>query len=767
MPQGTFSESSYMNDIQLICDIGELNEAFTDSESIETFLERIVEMVARHMNADVCSVYLYDDEAAELVLRATHGLSKSAVNKIRLKIGEGLAGLALKEKRPVSEKIGKDNPNFKYFPGSSEELYDAFLAVPILRAISKIGVLVVQRKKAKIFNDNDIVTLRAVASQLANMLEMARLFITQKTSPMSSEKKPVRQLKLQKGKVASEGFAFAPSRVFDKERTAEVLFNREYPGNYSLRDFKKAVAKTAKQLEQLQASVEKKLSDVASLIFTAHLLLLKDKEFTGSMIRKIEEGVEPPHAVISVARHYTNLFSLGSNAYIREKVQDIHDVCIRILGNLVDEYKDTCFCKDHIVIAQDLFPSDILKLSSENVQGVVLVSGGVTSHLSILARSLKIPMLIVDSSRLLSIPDETPVMLDAEVGNFYINPAKSIVDTFNERNENRKNVKAKSIHVKHETFTKDGKKIRLLASINLLSDLKLANEVNSEGVGLYRTEFPFLIRADFPSEEEQYVVYKQLVDSMPGKEITFRTLDIGGDKVLSYYEGGKEQNPFLGMRSVRFSLSNKELFHQQIRAILRAGADAKIRIMFPMISSYEEFIEARDSVNECIDMMKQKKMQFNKNPEIGLMIEVPSVIPVMDDLAAEADFFSIGTNDLVQYMIAVDRTNEKVASYYVPHHPAVLRAIKTAVKAVLAKGKNISICGDMAHNELYLPFFAGIGVTEMTVEASFIPKVQTILGLIDSHEAAELSDDILRMKKVSDILRALKQSQPERDQKRS
>jgi len=758
-----FSESLYMNDIQLICDIGELNEAFTGSESIESFLERIVEMVARHMNADVCSVYLYDDEATELVLRATHGLSKSAVNNVRLKIGEGLTGLALKEKRPVSENVGKENPKFKHFPGLNEELYDAFLAVPILRAISRIGVLVIQRKKANVFNDNDIVTLRAVASQLASILEMARLIISQKITAGPGDKKPVRQLKLQKGKVASEGYAYAPSRVFDKERASDALFNKEYPGNYTLKDFKTAVAKTAKQLEQLQASVEKKLSDVASLIFTAHLLLLKDKEFTGSMIRKIEEGLEPPNAVISVARHYTNLFSLGSNAYIREKVQDIHDVCIRILSNLIDEYKDTCFCKDHIVIAQELFPSDILKLSSENVQGVVLVSGGVTSHLSILARSLKIPMLIVDSPRLLSIPDETLVLLDAEVGNFYINPAKSIVQTFNERDENRKNAKVKSYHIKPETFTKDGRKVRLLASINLLSDLKLANEVKSEGVGLYRTEFPFLIRADFPSEEEQYVVYKQLAESMPGKEITFRTLDIGGDKVLSYYEGSKEQNPFLGMRSVRFSLSNKELFHQQIRAILRAGANAKIRIMFPMISSYEEFIEARESVYECIEMMKQKKMQYNRNPAIGMMIEVPSVIPVINDLAAEADFFSIGTNDLVQYMIAVDRTNEKVASYYVPHHPAVLRVIKTVVNAAITKGKSISICGDMAHNELYLPFFTGIGVKEMTIEASFIPRVQAILNLIDSNDAAELADDVLHMKKASDIFRALKQGLPARE----
>ena len=215
-----------MDHIQLICDIGELNEVFTDAQSIEAFLQKIVEMVAKHMDAAVCSVYLYEEDKNDLVLRATHGLTKESVGKIRLKLGEGLAGLALKERRPISEKVGKDHPNFKFFPGSTEERYDAFLAVPILRAFSKIGVLVVQRPKSKVFKDRDVVILRAVASQLANMLENARLFMTMKVNPASADKKNTRQLKLQKGKIASDGFAFGPARIIDRDRTFESFFNR-------------------------------------------------------------------------------------------------------------------------------------------------------------------------------------------------------------------------------------------------------------------------------------------------------------------------------------------------------------------------------------------------------------------------------------------------------------------------------------------------------------------------------------------------------------
>ena len=348
------------------------------------------------------------------------------------------------------------------------------------------------------------------------------------------------------------------------------------------------------------------------------------------------------------------------------------------------------------------------------------------------------------------------MLLDAEVGNFYINPSPTIIASFNERNESRKRIKAKNILVRPQTFSKDGVRLKLMASINLLSDLKLANEVLSEGVGLYRTEFPFLIRNDFPSEEEQYVVYRQLVDGMPNKEITFRTLDIGGDKMLSYYDIPREQNPFLGMRSIRFSLSNKDVFVQQIRAMLRAGAGANIRIMFPMISSLEEYLDAKSAVVECISSLKEKKIPHNANPQIGIMIEVPSVIPIMDNLAAEADFFSIGTNDLVQYMLAVDRTNEKVAGYYIPHHPAVLRVIKTAVDAARTYGKRISICGDMAHNEKYLPFFIGLGVSELSIEASYIPRIQEVVSKIDSSDAAVMVSEIMALRKASDILRILK-----------
>ena len=378
------------------------------------------------------------------------------------------------------------------------------------------------------------------------------------------------------------------------------------------------------------------------------------------------------------------------------------------------------------------------------------MSGGASSHLAILARSFAIPLVIADQPELLALPPGAKILLDAEIGNIYINPAEDVIKTFARRNKEREALGKLKQAVFPETRTKDGARVRLLANINLLSDVKAALEFKAEGIGLYRTEFPFIVRSDFPTEEEQFVIYKRLVESMGGKEIVFRTLDIGGDKVLSYYNFGKEENPFLGMRSIRFSLRHKDIFEQQIRAILRAGAKANIKIMFPMISSLDEFLEAKDVAAKCVKDLKRENITHHPNPPIGMMVELPSVLEIIDELSAAADFLSIGTNDFIQYMLAVDRTNEKVADLYLPHHPAVLRALNRVVKAAQKFNKDVSICGDMAHDERYLPYFLGIGIRSFSVNSLYIPKIQSAVARIKIKEAEIQAKKILAGAKVSD-----------------
>ena len=749
------------NHAQLICDIGELVGLFVDTTSLEAFLQKIVEMVSEHMGSEVCSIYLFYDETEELVLKATRGLKPEAIGKVRLKLGEGLTGIAMKEMRPICERNASKAPGYRYFPGIGEEVYESFLAVPITRGQTRIGVLVIQNKRKDYFDAEDVQAVRAIASQLANTIEMAKVLIglEEKREHKTPESLHEDLLRIP-CRIGSAGLAVGGAIIGDERYSFRELKEAVKNKDYSLEDFRAALRHTESELEAMQRQIEEKLADVASLIFAAQILMLKDEAFVGAMTDLIRQEVSPPEAIMSVVEHYVQMFDKLSNDYLREKRQDVQDIGKRLLLHLVGDREGLQDYKGGIVIVQELYPSELLKLSSQGVQGIILLSGGITSHLSILARSLEIPMVITETPQLLRLPADTQIFLDAEEGFVHVNPSKGVLDLFEKIKAQKEKPGARKFSAaavkKTVTKTKDGTRVQLLANLNLLSDLKHAKAVAAQGVGLYRTEFPFMVRSDFPTEEEQYIVYKKVVDALDGQELTFRTLDIGGDKILSYYDYGKEQNPFLGMRSIRFSLKHKDVFLQQVRAILRAGVGADLKIMFPMISSLDEFLDAKAIVLECIKDLSLEGIACHKKPKIGLMIELPAVLEIIDDLAQEADFFSIGTNDFVQYMLAVDRTNEKVAEFYLPHHPSILRSLKKVIVAADGHGKEVSICGDMAHDERYIFYLLGIGLRRFSLDSSYIPSIRTVIGGIDLGGATRMTTRLLRCNKIKDIDRLLK-----------
>lgn len=750
----------------LLCDIGDLAALMTESADIENFLQSTVVMVSRYLNADVCSIYLYDEKEKELILKATVGLDSGAVGRVRMKPGEGIVGITFEKLRPIREASAASNPNFKYFKETKEEQFESFLSVPITRGSNKIGVLSVQHKKYDFFNEIDVVVLRSLASQLAGTIENARFLINlNQAEPGKTPKSSSRQSKLYeklqfvRGESASGGYAFAVSTVY--KRTYEELLktDSDTDDSYSLEDFQKAVQKTSEQLIEFQHRLAEQLLESASLIFDAHFMILKDAKFINKIVGMITDGTPPPRAIKDVTGHYIGKFSSSSNEYIREKVTDMEDLASRILRNLYNWSADESnFCDDRIVIAKELYPSEVLKLASEDAKGIILVSGGVTSHVSILCRSLKIPMIIADRTEILELPEGTPILMDADIGNLYVRPSQKVLQQFEERKKaEKKAIPLKSV-MSPTTQTADGVRVHLLANINLLSELTMARELKAEGIGLYRTEFPFLIRPTFPSEEEQYLIYKRLFNEMPDKEITVRTLDVGGDKILPYSNPNPGSNPALGLRSIRFSLHHRDIFVQQIRAILRAAAESgQVQIMFPMISSLDEFREAREIVSECMDSLGREKMPFHPHPAVGMMVEVPSVLPIIRELAQEADFFSIGTNDFVQYMLAVDRTNEKVAEYYRSYHPAVLRGLAEIVKAAVSENKPVSICGEMAHDAEYIPFLLGIGVRNFSVDPQFLPVLQKRISRLNLSEAEKHADALLAEPTLKGIYQILQQ----------
>ncbi len=734
-----------MDHLNLLLNIGQLNWVFKDSSSIEKSLGNIVVMVAKHMRADVCSIYIYDEAKDELVLRANTGFGPQVIGKIKLKPGEGIAGTVFKDKESVCVSDGFTHPNFRYFKGTGEERYKSFLSVPIVSGADPVGVIMLQRQENNRFENRDIKALQIVASQLATALENIKFIISlQGVTPgeITRGKKEQLDRVFLKGKAASRGYAYAKAALaVDTERFHE-LTGLTFWKKYGVADLKKALEKTEKELESLQKAVEEKLSDAASMIFTAHLLILKDKSFIAAMTVPVQKGKNAPDAVIAAGKKYIALFSASPNPYMREKALDIEDLVTRIIRNLAGKEAKLPKIRHRIVVATDLYPSDLLKLSSEGAKGIVLLSGGVTSHVSILARSLQLPMVIVNDPVASHIIDGDRILIDAEVGNIYINPAKDIVEEFKDCVDGQLLVKTPPVMTQF-TETKDGVRIKLMANINLLKDMEMLKQLSCDGIGLYRSEFPFIIRRNFPTEEEQFFVYRKLVEGAPTRDITFRTLDIGGDKIPTYWEPAKKENSFLGLRSIRFSLKHRDIFIQQIRAILRAGADCDLKIMFPMISSLEEFLEARGVVMECVAELDKLEGAFNNHPKIGMMVEVPAVVEIIDEFAQIADFFSIGTNDLVQYMLAVDRTNEEVANYYIPHHPAVLRAIKRIADAAKAGAKDLSVCGDMVNNARYLKFLIGCGIRTLSMNPIYLAENQKIISGIDVASAEALTIRLL------------------------
>jgi phosphotransferase system enzyme I (PtsP) len=736
--------------VSMICDIAELSSLFEKSSSLDDFLQSAVSVVAWHMKSAVCSIYIYDDKARILTLRATQGLSPDAVGKVTLRLGQGLAGLALKELRAIREGRSALSPKFLPIPGINEEKFQAFLAVPIRRGLTRVGVLTVQDSQPDYFDEKDEQALKAIAAQLASVIENATLLQQLHRREKPVEKEAVGpEPKMIRGRAASGGVAQGTATVVISGRSGLFQVPANVPPDLTAADFDRALEQTEQQLKDLQRRADEELSDVAQLIFNAHLLILADDGFSGEIRRRIENGASPAEAIVALANSYIEIFSASPNPRLQEKVHDLKDLGHRLLENLIGGARVQGDYRGQIIVADELLPSDILKLATEKAEGFI-VQGGVTSHNAIICRSLQKPMVMVDVQQFEFLSESSDLLMDGNQGLIYIRPSGEVLKQYAEHRRAAEEIEA-SQQVCEMTMTEDGTRIHLFANINLLSDLKLAAACCAEGIGLYRSEFPFIIRNAFPSEEEQYRVYSRIVEAMGDREVTFRTLDIGGDKVLSYQGEVEEANPFLGLRAIRFSLLHKDIFSEQIRAFLRAGAKGNTRIMFPLIASLDDFLEARDVVYQCMRDLDARGVPYNRDTQIGIMVELPSAVELIEDLAHEVDFMSIGTNDLIQYMLAVDRTNDLVSKLYLSHHPAILRAIERVVSVARSHRKDVSICGDIAMDPKMIPFLIGAGITKLSLPPSRVREIQQTIGRIRMEKAVYTAQRMLACSRISEV----------------
>ena len=746
-----------LDSIALINAVADLAELLGRTSTIEGFLADLVKVIADNMHAQVCSVYLYDEDQQRLVLRATVGLNPALVSRVRLKSGEGLTGYAFRNDAPVLETDAARNARNKPIPDLGEERYPAFLGVPIKRNNNAIGVLVLQHHSGDAFDDNAVRTLRAIASHLAATLENAAFLYELHEPPKapSEARSPVAAAVsrvsfttgLIHGTSASRGVGIG---------TLEYLEERSPDHSApAIRSLRQAIEASSQQLHDLQREVDQTLSDVASLIFVSHLLMLSDQSFVGRMIELADGGLEPTAAVRTVVDDFSRRFAALNDQRFQEKVQDIQDLGHRILRNLCNADETHGDYEGQIVATHELFPSELVKLHLQHAEAIVFAGGNTTSHIAILAQSLDLPVVGSADPRLFNIPNGTRIIVDAEDGKIVVEPNPEVLDAYRERIRRWKRLSTGGSPVRRlegPYRTACGERIYLHANVNLVKDARAAFEIGAEGIGLYRSEFPFLIRNGFPTEDEQVAVYRRVVEAMPGRPVRFRTLDLGGDKLIGVYHG-HEDNPFLGFRGIRFLLANRDLLREQLRAMLRAGHDAEIGILFPMVASLEEFLAAKEEVAACIKSLQADRLPHNDRPHLGVMIEVPAAIEIADELARHADFLSVGTNDLIMYLLAADRTNPSVAHLYRSMHPAVVRALKRLMDGVGAEAHKVSVCGASAADPAMAVLLIGLGVRTLSVHAHNVAIVAAAVEKIQLAEAEDTARELLALGSSASIER--------------
>ncbi|GAA6824017.1 phosphoenolpyruvate--protein phosphotransferase [Staphylococcus sp. 18_1_E_LY] len=563
-----------------------------------------------------------------------------------------------------------------------------------------------------------------------------------------------------KGIAASDGVAIAkayllvePDLSFDNEKIADASAEVE--------KFQKAINTSKIELTKIRNNAEQNLGADKAAIFDAHLLVLDDPELIQPIEDKIKnDQVNAPTALTEVTDQFIAIFEGMDNEYMKERAADIRDVRKRILANLlgVELPNPSMIDESVVIIGNDLTPSDTAQLNKEFVQGFVTNIGGRTSHSAIMSRSLEIAAVVGTKSITDEVQQGDMIVVDGLTGEVIVNPTDDEVIAYQNKRERFFEDKKDLQKLRdEESVTLDGNHVELAANIGTPNDIKGVLENGAEGIGLYRTEFLYMGRDQLPTEDEQFEAYKEVIESMEGKRVVVRTLDVGGDKELPYLNLPDEMNPFLGYRAIRLCLDQPDIFRPQLRALLRASAYGKLNIMFPMVATIQEFRDAKALLEEERANLKQEGVEVSDDIELGIMVEIPSTAALADVFAKEVDFFSIGTNDLIQYTMAADRMSERVSYLYQPYNPAILRLVKQVIEASHNEGKWTGMCGEMAGDEIAIPLLLGLGLDEFSMSATSILKARRQIKELSQSEMQELANRAINAATSEEVQTLVKQ----------
>lgn len=566
-----------------------------------------------------------------------------------------------------------------------------------------------------------------------------------------------------KGIPVYAGVSIAKAFLFDTEMSVipEYVVSRGMIPSEITR-LEDALIKTRKEIVGIKERVSSDIGVKNADIFEAHILLLEDKVMIENVIKTIErENKNAEYCLNRVVQKYVDAFSKMEDGYLKERISDLKDVYKRILHNLIGEKKQdlSSFDEDVIVLAYDLAPSDTVHIDRKHVVGFATDIGGKTSHTAIMAKSLGIPAVVGLHNVSHKVQTGDTVVIDAANGLVVVNPSEETLEKYRQKIEEINSFESGLNYLQElPAETKDNKKITLSANVEIKEEVDSLDKFGSEGIGLYRTEFFYMNRHKMPTEEDHFKNYKEVVEKVYPNSVIIRTVDLGGDKFFSHFDLPQEMNPFLGWRGIRFCLERLDIFETQLRAILRASAFGNIRLMYPMISSANELRQANEVLNRMKNVLRKENIEFDENIEVGVMIEVPSAAITADDLAKEVDFFSIGTNDLIQYTLAVDRVNEKISHLYEPAHPAVIHLIQKTIEAAHKNNIWVGMCGEMASNPVFVPLLIGLGIDELSVSPVMIPEIKKIIRSMSAEDAKILAGEVMTYSDYNQIQKAAKNS---------
>lgn len=719
------------------------------AQDLTSALDIIVERVSSAMATEVCSVYLLDETNKQYVFMATRGLNPEAIGKVRLNLNEGLVGYVVERAEPVNLEDAQSHPRNHYIKEIGEDRFHSFLGVPIIHSRKILGVLVVQQQEARRYDESEEAFLITLSALLAGVIANA-----QATGSLSLPGSRKRRAIVFKGTSGAPGVAIGTAvTIYPRAELDNVPFRKTRNIDKQIALFEQAVKKTRDEIRITSGKLSDQLGPEELALFDAYLHILDDAAISGEVIVRIKKGEWAQSALSKVILQHVANFDAMEDEYLRERGADVRDLGTRVLASLqTSDTRKPRYPRATILVSEELAPADLAVVPSDRLVGFVSVKGSGNSHVAILAEAMGVPTVMGVEELPTKLVDGKSMIIDGFEGRVITDPNEEHLAYYRKvAREEATLVEGLEELKDKRCVTPDGHRVRLWVNTGLMTDVARSLDRGAEGVGLYRTEVHFMMSDTFPTEEEQRLIYREHLLAFAPRQVTMRTLDIGGDKSLPYFPI-IEENPFLGWRGVRVTLDHPEIFIAQVRAMIGAneGINAHLRIMLPMVSNLSEVDEGKRLINKCYRELVEEGVEV-KMPEIGVMIEVPAAVYLAREIARRVDFLSVGSNDLVQYMLAVDRNNSRVAELYQEFHPSVLHALKEIVDAAHGERKLLGICGEMAGNPSAAILLMAMGYDVLSMNSTNLLIVKRALTTIEQKHAKKILNHVLTMSDAHSI----------------